>query len=44
MPVDSLLALIAFLALVLTWVALPGSGQGAPEMAAAPVPAGVVPA
>ena len=44
MPVDSLVALIAFLALVFTWVALPGSGQVAPDVTAAPATAGVVPA
>jgi hypothetical protein len=42
MPVDSLLALIAFIALVLAWVALPGTARSAED--AAPVPAGVLPA
>ena len=44
MPVDSLLALVAFLALVLAWIALPGTGRAVPDSAPTPVPAGVVPA
>jgi hypothetical protein len=46
MPVDSLLALVAFLALVLSWIVLPGTGRAVPDVAPAPapVPAGVVPA
>ena len=44
MPVDSLLALVAFLALVLSWIALPGAGRAAGDVAPAPVPAGAVPA
>ena len=42
MPVDTLLAMIAFIALVLAWVALPGTARSAEGTA--PVPAGVVPA
>jgi hypothetical protein len=46
MPVDSLLALVAFLALVLAWIALPGTGriEAGVTSAPTPVPAGVVPA
>jgi hypothetical protein len=44
MPVDSLLALVAFLALVLSWIALPGTGRVEAGGDAGPVPAGIVPA
>jgi hypothetical protein len=44
MSVESLLALVAFLALVVSWIALPGKGRSEAGHTSAPVPAGVVPA